>query len=513
MDVAVIGAGAAAVCLLDALSRQESAPGRLTVFDPSPQPWRGRPYARDLEQVRVNLPPQQMSARHGDDAHFAGWLRSSPYGGDRYLDSRLNQPLPPRAVYGDYLEQTAEAALAARREQGWLVELIAARVTGARAAADSGIVLDTDETDETDATGATDKTGAAAGTDGGARHTADRVVLCVGAGSPRDYYGLAGSPGFVLDPYPLADTLADVADDAHVAVIGSGLTAVDVVACLAARGHRGRISLLSRGGLLPHVQQRGFPFQPKHFSRPRLLELAEQNGPLTLELLQPLFLAELAEFGEDLEQLAAEIGSAATERPADRLRRQLDEVDSEQRARRALVRLVRSLGPLALSLFSEPDRKELQETHYRVVSSLCSPMVPVNAAILLDLHDAGQLELVEGLRQIEPGADGGFCIDAGRGRLSAEVVVNAVNAPPYATPDQAEGLLRSLVEAGAAELRGTGGLSTEPGTGRLVVDGRADPRFLALGDIAGTNLFITSSIAGLVAQTPAVAAALLAGSA
>jgi hypothetical protein len=488
MDVAVIGAGAAATCLIDALSRQESEPGRLTVFDPSPQPWRGRPYAQDLDQVRVNLPPQQMSARHGDDTHFADWLRAGPHGAERHLDPRLNQPLPPRAVYGEYLEQTAEAALAVLRGRGWEVELIARRVTGAGASAGDRVVLHTAD---------------------GEQHVADRAVLCVGAGSPRDVHGLAGAPGFVLDPYPLADALENVAADANVAVIGSGLTAVDVVVCLAARGHRGRITLLSRSGLLPYVQQRGFPFQPKHLSRGRLLELADQHGGLTLRLLEPLFNAELGEFGEEPDRLAAEIGSAATEHPAERLRRQLDDVDSGERARRVLLRLIRALGPTALGLFSEADRKELQETHYRVVSSLCSPMVPVNAAVLLALHDAGQLELVEGLQRIEPVADGGFDIRTGRGRLRAEVVVNAVNASPYATPDCAEGLLHSLVEAGSAELRGTGGLNTEPGTGRLVVDGRPDPRFLALGDIAGTNLFITSSMAGLVIQTPAVAGALL----
>lgn len=490
MDVAIVGAGAAAACLVDALSRQESEPGRLTVFDPSPQPWRGQPYARDLEQVRVNLPPQQMSARHGDDAHFADWLRSRPKDAARHLDPQLNQPLPPRAVYGDYLEETAEAAIGTLRGRGWQVQLIAERVTGAETRPGARVELHTA---------------------GGAKHRVDRAVLCVGAGSPRDVYRLAGTPGFVLDPYPLADTLDGIAADADVAVVGSGLTAVDVAVCLAAREHRGRITLLSRHGLLPHVQQRGFPFQPKHLSRARLLELAEQ-GQLTLHQLKPLFGAELAEFGEDPEQLAAEIGAAWTEHPAERLRRQLGEVGSEQRARRVLVRLVRSLGPLALGLLPERERKELQETHFRIVSSLCSPMVPVNAATLLALHDAGQLELVEGVERIEPALGGGFGIEAtGRARLSADVVVNAVNATPYATPDCAEGLVRSLVEAGAAELGGTGGLGIEPGTGRLVVDGRPDPRLLALGDIAGHSLFITSSIAGLVAQTPAVTEALLSG--
>ncbi|MCQ4041461.1 FAD/NAD(P)-binding protein [Streptantibioticus rubrisoli] len=487
MELAIVGAGAAAACLLDTLSRQRTAPDRLLVLDPGPYRWRGRPYQKDLDEVRVNLPPQQMSARHGDDTHFAKWLESGPHGGDRYLDELLGRPLPPRWVYGEYLAETAEAALATLRSRGCVVELVRARVTEVTPA--GRLQLRTADGDE---------------------YQVDRAALCVGSGSPRDLYGLTEAPGFVLDPYPLAETVRSVGADDDVAVIGSGLTAVDVVVALAARGHRGRVRLLSRRGVLPFVQQRGFPFQPRHLTRDRLLALAEERGPLGLDHLMPLFRAELAGLGEELQPLAAEIAATETEPPVDRLRRQLAEVDSEQRARRVLVRLIRALGPLALRLLAERDRKELQEVHFRTVSSLCSPMVPVNASVLLGLCDRGRLELVQGVRRIVPRADRGFSVDVGDMEFGADVVVNAVNSPPYAAPESATAVLRSLVGAGAAEFHQDGGLHTEPGTGRLVVGGRPDHRLYALGDIAGANLFITSSIAGLVAQTAGIAAAVMA---
>ena len=111
MDLAVVGAGAAAVCLLDCLARRAAEPGRLLVFEPSPHLWRGSPYQRDLDEVRVNLPPAMMSARHGDATHFADWLRAGPYTVEGYADALLGQSMPPRSVYGAYLEETAEAAL------------------------------------------------------------------------------------------------------------------------------------------------------------------------------------------------------------------------------------------------------------------------------------------------------------------------------------------------------------------------------------------------------------------
>src|SRR5262245_13817052 len=106
MDIAIIGGGAAAVGLLDALA-QAGAPGSVTVFEPSPHLWRGRPYGPDLDSVLVNVPPAIMSIRHGDRDHYAAWLGARA---TAHMDERLGHPIIPRALYGRYLEDTAEKA-------------------------------------------------------------------------------------------------------------------------------------------------------------------------------------------------------------------------------------------------------------------------------------------------------------------------------------------------------------------------------------------------------------------
>ncbi|WP_242419832.1 FAD/NAD(P)-binding protein, partial [Frankia sp. CpI1-P] len=64
--IGVIGGGASAVCLLDALAQQQDLPaGALTVFDGGRHLWRGRPYQPDLDAMRVNAIPQDMSVRAG----------------------------------------------------------------------------------------------------------------------------------------------------------------------------------------------------------------------------------------------------------------------------------------------------------------------------------------------------------------------------------------------------------------------------------------------------------------
>jgi uncharacterized NAD(P)/FAD-binding protein YdhS len=474
MDLAIIGAGAAAVGLLDALDPSDVR--SVTVFDPAPRPWRGRPYQPDLDSVLVNAPPQIMSIRFGDRDHYARWLdERAPAGA--YTDERLGSPIPPRAVYGRYLADTAEAALARFAR----TDLVQAAVTG--------LSLDARP---------------AVHTSDGRRYTADHVVLCVGGGAPPDPYGLAGAPGFVPDPYPLESTLDEIPRGRDIAVIGGGLTAVDIAVSLAARGHAGRVSLVSRSGTLPFVWQRPADTGIRHLKPDRLPSL---DGPVTLDRLAGLIRAELADHGESWDELGAWIAAAMRRDPVANLREQLGMVDAPRLGRRILQEAAHTAGPAAWRLLGARDRDRLRVHHGRTITSLASPMVPGNAAVLLELFEAGTLDAVSGIERIEAGDR--FRIVHAAGVRAADVVINAVNPPPHAVPGQAEPLVASLLRQGAAR-HPDGGLVADPGTGRLVVGGRPDPRLHVAGDLAGGGPFLVSGIPGVAAQADRAARSVLA---
>lgn len=107
-------------------------------------------------------------------------------------------------------------------------------------------------------------------------------------------------------------------------------------------------------------------------------------------------------------------------------------------------------------------------------------MVPVNAARLLELFDAGQLDVVGGVTGIP----------------AADVVINAVNPPPHSVPQTAAELAASLVDERLAAPHPSGGLVP------------ADPRVHIVGDLAGDGSFITSGIPGVAAQGAAAARAI-----
>ncbi|MCP3822721.1 FAD/NAD(P)-binding protein [Streptomyces sp. A3M-1-3] len=492
--IGVIGGGASAVCLLDTLSRRDAVPGTVTVFEPSPHLWRGRAYQPDSVTLRVNAPPDDMSVRFGDVHHFENWVeaRSCLLGAETdYADPWSGAPFVPRAVFGDYLEQTARTALIRLVGCGWRISLVRAAVTAIDRTA-QGLELRACD---------------------GVSHEADYAVLCVGGGRPADPYQLAGLPGFLPDPYPAVRHLSQIASDEDVAVIGSGLTAADVVLTLAASGHLGRITLLSRRGVLPAVRQRPVGYTLRHFTPARFRAMAARRETLRLDDAVAVMQAELADAGARMDDVTREVLAAEDEDPVARMRRHLAAVDDEGLGLRILQRAVPDTGPDVWPLLPEQDKSILIRDHYRTIMSLCCPMPPASAATLLGLVDSGQLDIVRGVERITPVPGRGFLARTPDGPRTAGVVVNAVNAPAHRIPPGATSLITSLVDSGMAGRHPRGGLHVERTTSRLTVQGRPDPLLYALGDLAAGSLFFTFGVPSLVDRAYDIAEAVLADAA
>lgn len=483
-ELAIVGGGPSTVCLLDAVAQADSVPGGITVFEPAPMLWRGRPFRRDMESVRVNTPPEEMSVRFADPGHFLRWLDAPERAADP-ADPHCGVRFVPRGKYGDYLEKSVNAAIVRLLERGCPVGLVRAAVTSARPV-DGGIEVHTAQS---------------------GRRAVDHVVLCVGGGPPADTYGLADSPGFVAEPYPAFERLAEIDAEADVGVIGCGLTGVDVVLALAARGHRGLIRMLSRSGVLPGVRQRPVKYTLRHFTARRFRRFARVGRTLTLPQLVGLMREELRAAGEDLGPVVAELAALSEEKPLDRLRRNLAEVDSPSLALRILQRAVPDTGPDLWPYLAESDQVSTLLRHYRALMSLCCPMPPASAAALLALADTGQLDIVSGLRAVRPRWHGGFTVTAGTDR-TVDVLVNAVNAAGHKIPPGASSLIDSLITAGLAERHPRGGLCVDRPTSRLTVAGVADPRVSALGDLASGSLLFTFGVPSLVDRAYDIAQAL-----
>jgi uncharacterized NAD(P)/FAD-binding protein YdhS len=195
----------------------------------------------------------------------------------------------------------------------------------------------------------------------------------------------------------------------------------------------------------------------------------------------------------------------------ERLRRQIEEVDSPHLGLRILQRAVPETGPDVWPLLREEEKVQILRAHYRTIMSLCCPMPPGSASVMLGLVEAGQLEMHSGLQDIAPAEKSGFDVVTAEGNeFHADRVVSAVNASEGRIPTSALSLVTSLMRARAVSRHPHGGLYLARATSRLTNNGRPDPRLYGLGNIAAGALFFTFGIPSLVDRSQDIVTAILA---
>lgn len=209
MTVAVIGGGfSGAMTAAHLAARGIDA----TVIEPGAL-GRGGAYAETGSELLLNVPAGNMSARPDDKQHFARWLAVKG----------IETTFAPRALYGAYLGD-AITELAGRALD--VVPTRATSVTQTRA-------------------------GFRVACADGTQISARAIVLALGNAAPRTPEVVEPSPHWLADPYRAPSQITD--RDASIALVGSGLTAMDVIVGLRAKGHRGPILAVSRRGLVPHA--------------------------------------------------------------------------------------------------------------------------------------------------------------------------------------------------------------------------------------------------------------------
>lgn len=217
IDAAIVGGGVAGTALMVSLAARAPVGYRTVVFDRSDL-GPGTAYAPQSASLLLNGPVRAMSLVPGDEPHFERWLVDEP--GDALIC---------RARYGSYARATAAAALASRSD----FRHIRDEVVDIERNADGTFTLSSGD---------------------GTRYGAQRVVLALGNFPPADRFlpaALREFSGYFGDPWRV-DVGSFEAND--VVLLGSRLTAMDVVALLDEHAFRGRIHVVSRHGLLPYVE-------------------------------------------------------------------------------------------------------------------------------------------------------------------------------------------------------------------------------------------------------------------
>lgn len=203
MKIAIVGFGVSGAGLLMSLK----AAGKLTpdvevdVFDPREELAVGLAYGKDSKRLLVNAFPTAMSLNPENKYDFSEWLES------HYPEYESRVDLVPRPIFGEYAQERLTPLIEKENVTHYPEEIV-------------DLVLVQEKDSETYRL--TDAAGQEYG-------DYDYLFLTIGNANYNDFYDLNGLENYIADPYPVVEKLADIENDTKVAIIGSNLTAFDLV--------------------------------------------------------------------------------------------------------------------------------------------------------------------------------------------------------------------------------------------------------------------------------------------
>jgi len=233
--ITIVGGGFSGATAAVQLVRASPVPLAVTIVEPRETAGPGLAYSAVDRDHRLNGPAWGHSLLPEDGGHFTRWCEAE---GVLRRDPEAVAPdgnaFVRRGDYGRYLAATL-AAHARWPATGSTIEHLRDR---ARLAVIDGDAIETR-------------------TEAG--RSLDSAMLIVATGNPLPRLqapfapSLAGHPSVIENPLDPA-WLGHVDSLARVLVVGSGLTALDIVSTLVRAGHRGGIVVMSRRGLRPRPQ-------------------------------------------------------------------------------------------------------------------------------------------------------------------------------------------------------------------------------------------------------------------
>jgi uncharacterized NAD(P)/FAD-binding protein YdhS len=215
----IIGSGFSGAVTAIEFLRRRGGIVRLVLINRSGTMARGLAYGTSSDGHLLNIPAGNMSAFVDEPNSFL------TYCCDRGFEA-FGHSFMPRRLYGDYLQSVLEAQI---RLHGPTVEQIVGEVVRVDVGERKILILDS-----------------------GLEIIADHVVLALGNFTPRLPIPLAACDQLdqvEVDPWKVE--LEKLNPLGSVLLLGSGLTALDMLVSLKLYDHRGPVYMLSRRGLLP----------------------------------------------------------------------------------------------------------------------------------------------------------------------------------------------------------------------------------------------------------------------
>lgn len=395
MKIAIIGFGVAGGATLGRIIDRDNQDSvdEILVFESRSHLAVGLPYQPDDEALIVNSYARDLSLNAEDPEDFIQWLA------EHYPDIDAQDEFVPRQIYGQYIQSIYLPYLNDER-----VRIIHERVTTVKPQTQgkAQYQLQTDNGEV----------------------LVDAVFLCIGHPPYADYYDLRGSDGYIHTPYPVSSQLWNLAETDHVGIIGSSLTALDVVDYLLGQyDFEFPISFLIREEPFTTLKKGHYDGQVKYSLTDTWLDHELQKaGRLTLKAIIDRVQADLASEGVDLKALYERYPSGSLAEMKEQL---VNQPKAMRYATAYANRLAWDWGRL-LPLLSADDRQTFFERIVPVFDHFHGQMPATKIKKIFKWLEAGEVRFITGLEEIFPQTAGGFEMTNRSGTVyHQDILINA----------------------------------------------------------------------------------------
>jgi uncharacterized NAD(P)/FAD-binding protein YdhS len=225
-NIAIIGGGASGTLTGAHLLRQKRVPLRIVLIEPRREAGIGLAYCTEFDGHLLNVPAGAMSALPEDPEHFVDYAKA------HYPDV-TNSDFLPRKFFRQYLKDIYAEALANNNDFHEILHI-------------EDKVSDLER--ESD--------GFAIRLSNGQNLEANTVVLALGnlaAKAPGWLDRLSFDDKYYIHDVWNVPKVDAISPTENLLIVGSGLTAIDQLIYLASRGHKGKITCVSRHGHFPQA--------------------------------------------------------------------------------------------------------------------------------------------------------------------------------------------------------------------------------------------------------------------
>lgn len=470
--IVIIGGGPAAISLCWQLFNEIKFKTlnkalEIIVFEKNKEIGLGLPYAQKEEAYILNLPRNIMEPIPDKKGEFSAWLCSN------YPNYADKSEFPPRYIFGQYLNYLAKKFQSEAAKMNIKVSyLTSTEVFNINKNVKHYLIKSTQGDLQ-----------------------ADYVILCTGHMPSNSYREYIGKPGYSPNPWN-NDSFLKVQPNESVGILGTRLTAIDIVVKLRSQNHSGPITMISHNGLLPTVLAKKIPPYQLQY-----LKLDSLPDSIQLSYILKMFFKEISLVLNEPCGFDSIVKSYQDINPLSWIHK---EIDQAERDAKPWQQVMFSFYPMIPDIWQRMDL-ENQRKFILEYSSLFMTYLAAfpleNAYKIKNLLESGQLKVVGGLQLIKQ-YNGKFILQGKTEYVKTDHLFNATG-PGYNIKHQT--LFINMLNQGLIRQHPLGGIDIKPETLQVFNSQKQlNPGLFAIGELTRGKYLMTSDLATVVKQASKV---------